>query len=215
MPVYVSSNALCEQNINLYQADKIINFCIDQLTKLDNQFATIFLANFNNRIVQRRNITSSSLVAFLNSKSTKDIHLEYLSRGEVVESAKSLYGKLKLDNIQIVEPQLQESDNEEFSEFDAEAQMVKSLKKALVEQSESRISDMDIDEKLDLLCLGPINDVDIETMSNAMLTIQPTSVNPERVFSLAGFLCTKLRNKMGSDLLDALVFLKYNFKNYL
>ena len=59
------------------------------------------------------------------------------------------------------------------------------------------------------------NDKDIKMLADSVATIQPTSVNPERAFSIAGFFCSKIRSRMGSDLLGALVLLKYNFINYI
>jgi hypothetical protein len=48
-------------------------------------------------------------------------------------------------------------------------------------------------------------------LDNGLKTIQPTSKDNERTFSVAGNFSTKLRNSMKFPILNALVFLKYNF----
>ena len=48
---------------------------------------------------------------------------------------------------------------------------------------------------------------------NALLTIKPTSTEPERAFSIMRYFCTKLRNRMGDDVLDALSFMRQYLKN--
>lgn len=48
-----------------------------------------------------------------------------------------------------------------------------------------------------------------------LLTVPPTSVEPERIFSAAGLLCSKIRSRLGDKTLDSLIFLRacYNEEN--
>lgn len=45
-----------------------------------------------------------------------------------------------------------------------------------------------------------------------LLTIPPTSVEPERIFSSAGLFCNKIRSRLGDATLDALIFLKTHYQ---
>ena len=45
-----------------------------------------------------------------------------------------------------------------------------------------------------------------------LLTISPTSVEAEWAFSAAGFIANKIRNWLGDDILNALIFLKSYFQ---
>jgi len=47
----------------------------------------------------------------------------------------------------------------------------------------------------------------------ALMTIKPTSVESERAFSVAGYLCTKVRNRFKPDTLSTLCFLRQTFRN--
>ena len=49
----------------------------------------------------------------------------------------------------------------------------------------------------------------LDMLDKALMTVQPTSVEAERAFSVAGRFLTKLRNRMGDDTLDTLVFLNH------
>ena len=53
----------------------------------------------------------------------------------------------------------------------------------------------------------------LELLDKALRTIKPTSVEPERAFSIMGYFCTKLRNRMSDETLDAMVFLRQHYKD--
>ena len=55
----------------------------------------------------------------------------------------------------------------------------------------------------------------IEILYNALLTIQPTSVESERVFSTTGTFVNKIRNRLSDETINALTVLKtYCFQNH-
>ena len=49
---------------------------------------------------------------------------------------------------------------------------------------------------------------------NPLESIQPTSLNCKRVFSLAGWVNSKVRNRIAPELLDFIIFIKANFRKY-
>lgn len=48
---------------------------------------------------------------------------------------------------------------------------------------------------------------------NCLLEIRPTSIESERAFSSAGYICSKIRSRMNDDTLDHLCFLRTFFQN--
>ena len=50
---------------------------------------------------------------------------------------------------------------------------------------------------------------------NYLLSIQPTSVESERAFSVAGLICTRIRSRMGDNSLNNLCFLRSYINNQL
>lgn len=53
----------------------------------------------------------------------------------------------------------------------------------------------------------------LELAYQYLMTIPPTSVEPERAFSAAGYIGTKIRSRLGDTTLDALLFLRSFFQN--
>lgn len=53
----------------------------------------------------------------------------------------------------------------------------------------------------------------VQNLFNALLTIQPTSVESERIFSLAGLFLTKIRNRLSDESINALSVLKTHYLN--
>ena len=51
------------------------------------------------------------------------------------------------------------------------------------------------------------------TVKSALLTMKPTSVEPERAFSAMGLFITKLRNRLNDDNIDSLIFMRQYYKN--
>lgn len=52
----------------------------------------------------------------------------------------------------------------------------------------------------------------LEKAYTNLLTIPPTSIEPERAFSAASYLCNKLRSMLSDETLDALLFLRFYFR---
>ena len=53
----------------------------------------------------------------------------------------------------------------------------------------------------------------LEKLYHALLTIKPTSEEPERAFSAMRLFVTKLRNRLNDESLDASIFMRQFYKN--
>lgn len=53
----------------------------------------------------------------------------------------------------------------------------------------------------------------LEIANKYLMSIPPTSVEPERAFSAAAYIGNKLRSRFGSETLDALIFLRLYIRN--
>ena len=65
-----------------------------------------------------------------------------------------------------------------------------------------------IAKEMSLYEISKIRPVNLDKIYNALLTIKPTSVEPERAFSSMGYFVTKLRSLLDDDNVDALIFLR-------
>ena len=61
------------------------------------------------------------------------------------------------------------------------------------------------------LCNPQAGPEKLENVYRALLTVKPTSTDLERKIFVAGSFVIRNRNRMGSETLDSLVFLKYSF----
>jgi hypothetical protein len=52
----------------------------------------------------------------------------------------------------------------------------------------------------------------LKKMRDALLSVQASSVEAERVFSTAGRFVTKIRNRLGDNTLDSCYFAKHKFQ---
>jgi hypothetical protein len=66
-------------------------------------------------------------------------------------------------------------------------------------------------KELNLFETSGVRTPNLDMLVSALRTIQPTSTESERIFSVAGNFKTKIRIKMKFRVLDALVFEKYYF----
>lgn len=52
----------------------------------------------------------------------------------------------------------------------------------------------------------------LEKTYKKLLTIPPTSIEPERAFSTSSYLCNKMRSMLSDETLEALLFLRFYFR---
>ena len=63
-------------------------------------------------------------------------------------------------------------------------------------------------DEIDLVRKTGTKSTRLTLLLKALYSIPPTSVESERAFSAAGLFVTKIRNRMGDDILDGLCFLR-------
>lgn len=134
--------------------------------------------------------------------------MAYASKSEVNLTLNNLFAKLFGQNgdsavISVVEDSSTntESDDTERSEYDEMMNTIKSL----TEHKEA-ISSFNAEIRQFSIC--KIRPPQLDKLYKALLTIRPSSVASERVFSVAGNIITKTRSRLDRRSADALVFLK-------
>ena len=70
-----------------------------------------------------------------------------------------------------------------------------------------------LETELQLSILTKTRSTNVNNLYIALLTLEPTSTDSERVFSVCGNILTKAKNRMSSKLFNAFVFLNYYFKD--
>ena len=72
--------------------------------------------------------------------------------------------------------------------------------------------DFDVNTEFKSLELSLKRTENLEKLYNALLSVQPTSVESERVFSAAGLYLTKMRSSLSENSINSLCFLKCEFQ---
>lgn len=204
-PVYIASIRMGRNHVNLGTADKILVFMLEKLEALhDNPYAETIITELKARIIERRNSNLSYLCGTLNKDVKIDDLSDYLrnpSFNEMVEYAEKLYNRL------FTQKNLEESlviEDIEEEPKSVEQQLEDYINKKVEYNKDSFKSSF-----LNFRLTGII-DEKLMDLKSAVNSVHPSSILPERLFSLAGNFVRVRRNRIQSDLLDALIILRGN-----
>ena len=216
-PVLIACERICQRDATLYSADIVMK---ETITELEN--STPLGRKIGDRLKirykERRNDDLVSLLKYLSTGTIedgeKDPVFKMVPKARIIKKAKELMNRLFSDGaddvvqIENMNPN-NESENLSFSE-----RLERKLKNAAkpIESFDKEFQSLNKD-MLSFQAHG-IRPTNLNLLYEALMTIPPTSVEPERNFSQASLFLTKLRaGKMDPDTLDDLCFLRSLFLN--
>lgn len=211
-PVQLAVLELSKQTTNLLMAEATLMFVFKELKLLKSPLAEEFQQALKSRIDQRRNKDLISVLMFLHHGvyPKNNEFFAYSTKQVIKSTATSLIHRLYPTNIQDLNSSNEDHEEEEENEHSKLQKYIESFKKQQPNTSQSHYLSMDREFKLLEANAGKRTDR-LEKLYQALLTVKPTSTASERVFSVAGIFITKLRNRMNTCTLNALIFLKYYF----
>ena len=214
-PVKVGVNELSKQGTNLLMAEATLIYIFHQLKSINSPLSLEFQKSLKTRIDQRRNKDLVSVLMLLHHGvyPKANDYFSYSSKASIKATATSLMNRLYPCDITEVENS--EDDSEDVEEENEYSKLQKCIASFTKTQTASTTGQhLSIDKEFKLLEANNGKRTErLEKLYQALLTVKPTSTASERVFSVAGIFITKLRNRMSSSTLNALVFLKYYFLN--
>ncbi|KAH9406698.1 hypothetical protein TYRP_012955 [Tyrophagus putrescentiae] len=207
---------------NLLKADSAIQYILTTLGKSEHEWSKELLSNLKIELQNRRNTDLVSLYKCLHTKSFDFLNnssheLGYSSKKDIIFTAKRLYYQLfeYSNNSESVNDELGSAF---LSPTEAEEKSSQCQSKSLsdfvqkeMSSSEQSSSQSNIKDEFKSMIATKVLTPKLELLYNALSTIQPSSTSCEEAFSVASLFATKLRNRSGPILLNALVFLKYYF----
>ena len=220
----IASNALGSNNNNLFKADRILEFLKAESGKNTSSFGIKLHNNLENRIIQRRNLQVAGLIRYLSSNGTTDSTLQYPSKTELGKAARDIFFRLFKPNI------VSNNESESPSEADP-APAAPVLKKSKMEELNSFLQEtssprtpqasfqtaaevlVEIKREMAIFESTGQRPACLEKVYSALITLPPTSVEAERVFSAAGLFITKIRTRLNDEAIDSLCFLRRHFLN--
>ncbi|KAG5670303.1 hypothetical protein PVAND_000579 [Polypedilum vanderplanki] len=216
-PVKMATEQLSDQNNNLLIAEGIVNFLLNSLRDSDSSFSSLFYDTIHRRIAKRRNGILVQLMLYLRGAKLSNTyeHFEKHSKTSVLA-----YGTNLLKNhFSNTDRDYAETSNHESTSEESTSHL--SLRERLnrsifeytsVPQAVERPAFDEFFTEFQKLDHGKTSEV-LEQLSNSLLTIQPTSVQSERIFSMSNNILSKNRRRMLDKTLNAIVFVKSYFLN--
>lgn len=237
-PLKLAVEALCRSDSSLLTADTILRFALNQLFSLKSETSDMLHASLLIRIGERRRLRSDVLQYLHNSVDIKP-EMDALYRSPASFLAMFCYTLLERVEEKQTETPGPRTVNEEQSlpttgqtqaedkESENSTWHGNDLKEALqsaIDATKMNRGSLAKDEtfslqaaiKSDITAYQQSGNLDnapnLKKVYNHLLSIQPTSVEAERIFSSTTYICTKLRSSMSDSTLDSVVFLRSYFQ---
>lgn len=220
-PIKLAVEALGRRDTNLLTADAIFQFLLDSLRENNDDFSNELLEALLVRIKERRNKDLVTLIKYLQTldlDNTDDLALS--SKAAIVSYATNMMKRIFQEesvDIEVQQEKLRSRDTESGSGTENlnhrladainAALKTKMPTTASADQKKTLQKEMQIYEGT-----GNIT-TNLQKLLDALMTIQPTSIESERVFSCSSNFCTKKRSSLSDLSLNALTFLKSYFLN--
>ncbi|XP_073820237.1 uncharacterized protein [Musca autumnalis] len=209
-PIKEAVEALSRRDTNLLVADAVLSVLCDQLATIDHFISKELLESIQSRISSRRDHKLISLMKYLRDADSLDS--SNVPKRELRAYAEQLYGRL-FNTINLeTEPRNENDLLEHGNDTSFGNKLKEAIANAKANPNKSKPNHKVFFRKeIALYEVSKSRTNKLENLYNALLSIKPTSVECERTFSIAGNFCTKIRNRMSSELLNALVILKSYF----
>ena len=202
--VSVALEKIGARSANLLLADSMISFVLNELERYGEMGRSLFMAILK-RVNQRRSVASSALQLLQNNFSNK-LHPQLIvhSDEDIDQFILSTWNRIKGDDSfnSHESPIIFEEDRED----DLEDSMEKRASQYAEEPSNKTqpLVDATIEAELYELRMLQRRGPKCEELLTYLSSIQPTSVECERSFSVAGRMCNKINSSLGDEAIFAL-----------
>ncbi|XP_030578053.1 zinc finger BED domain-containing protein 4-like [Archocentrus centrarchus] len=228
-PVKMGVESLCNRDTTLVKADGIFIFMIDQLTKQDTPLSLEMRDAIERRFMERRQKNLVSLYRYLLDpgvlvapapRPTEIFTMP--SRQMLIRTAKGLVERLFLGRFSEESASEGDADARPTSpteDVSTEGNLALDLQQAIsmtTTPASDEIKEGDLmkvlTKEFSLFEATNRRPPHLQQLFDALHSVQATSVEAERAFSICGQFVTKLRNRLSAESLDALCFLKAHFQ---
>ena len=222
-PVKHAVDGLCRRNATLLTAERIHDFVFKTLSISNSAYSASLKFHLEIRIKDRRNACLVHLLEYLHDpdflmENKFDIFGEYGNKNKMYTLAATLMQKL------FGVPEPGPGEESQFASLASTSVCRDSSRASLKEELERAITSASIpatrpsitpnlnrrmvQKKCEVFEASGIRPANLQTLYEALLTIQPTSVEAERAFSACGLFVIKLRSRLHDSTIDALCFIR-------
>ena len=216
-PIKIALEAICRRDANLITAEATVKFLLDEMNKSHSNYYSRIQEAINQRIVQER-YTKTSV-----SSNIFTILLHDLKKAVVNAFCTELLSRIlgKGDNEEIlIDEALSTSDMFEDIPDSENLSVTLELQLAIDQSMRKPHEIVQRNQSISVYLKYELTIAEqtgkrgyfLEKIYQMLLTIPPTSVEAERVFSSSAYLCNKFRTRLGDKTLDTLCFIRNNLK---
>lgn len=234
-PVKLAVESLGSSDSTLLSADVAIKFMLDELSSQNRVLSTGLKLTSICLIKERRTIYSD-ILQYLHNPSeyrklcAKDIYgiFNMLNKSTITKIIVALVERLHLRNrTEWVGNENESSDEDEVVELASAVSMKEKLQLAIKQKTNQKLANMTTAYNTPITNTKTLTSIVKREMTNFeqemrrgkyleltyhhLLTIKPTSVESERVFSAAGQICTKIRSNLSDESIDTICLLRAYF----
>lgn len=219
-PIKLAVEALCRKEANLLSANATFKFMLTSLKAQNSEICKELHTALTLRLYQRFN-KHSQLLNYLHAgyQDVTDIS-PALKKDVIINLITNLVTRLGIEK----QEQPLEDINVTNIENDMQLTETKTLEEKLnlaILEKMSSLPKSKITNRLEVSIKKEIRFFEeegirghyLKSVYDFLLTIPPTSVESERVFSLANSICTKIRTRLNDETIDILCFLRSHFIN--
>lgn len=222
-PVVFLIKTFSKEKFDYSKSEDVLCFVLKKLSKAKNSdLAKTLFESIVARIKQRRNGVLATSIKFLNGKlsfrETND-HLDYSDKETTLKFLEDQYERLFGDDDSTPDYvtdedsiTIEESDQDDEEDQDGSEEQQKTIEEELEEYVQSKKmktadSKDSLRAELEKFIMNKTLGSKLRRLKAALESVQVTSTNAERCFSIAGNFCRKRRNRIGCLLLNSLVIL--------
>lgn len=221
-PAKVATEGLSGSNINLLIGEGILKFLLNECHEAKDRHRSSYLAeevlkSFEKRFEERRNPIINTLVLYLSNRDIQknDHPLQLSSKVAAIKCGIEMMKRLFANEHTLtVNDSIQEEKSQSSSIYERLVMSVGSVKEGNLSRDKTATVDP-FKKAFELYDRQHVRGPELNKLFDALLSIQPTSTQSERNFSLAAAVCTPKRSRLDSDKLNSICFLKSYFLNQL
>ena len=220
-PLENAVTALSSRSANIIDAETIYEEVMSEFDQQDTWISNELKKSFVKRVKERRNVTLTHLVLYLQDPSyiqkDEDQFEEEIGRTAILLLAKKLVSRLFPEYSTVNDDAIGMIVDDSETQIDIQEQTFNQRLQTKLQQARSKkpasgsSNSNGVENEFKKFEQNPqFRPPILEKLYEALKGIPVSSVEAERVFSTTGNFSTKLRSRLGDEILSALVFLKHN-----
>ena len=227
-PIKLTVETLCRRDANLLTADTALNLTLSEILQANTPIGLELALALRKRIKERRAIFSSALQFLYTGSLGNDLDevFEAPAKAKIISFLHDLILRLhpgtetnlETNEDKVVELEAGPSRPKKRKESEFQKKMKDALEKIpdrahkSKTRTEVKTLKSTLNTEIKMFEGGGTKGLHLQLAYDHLLSVPPTSVESERVFSSSGYFCSKIRSSLEDNTLDCLSLLRSHFQ---